>query len=143
MGPGLSLYFILQGQETKDHWDCYLLMSMENYPHANAQRQWRAAPGTAPAHPLTAGLVLAVRWQQHFLLPACVFWMRDPTGLLWPERVPRVLELGPLQTLPYNTSTNLGSGSSSLCSGTCCPWLQPQTHSCGSPQQKPQTFVIT
>ena len=46
-------------------------MTTENYSHANARRQCGTAPGTAPAPPLTAGLVLAVGWQQRFLPPTC------------------------------------------------------------------------
>lgn len=146
MGPGLSLHFILQGQETKrQDWARYLLMTLENYLHANTQRQCRAALGTAPAHPLSAGLVQAVGRQQGFLLPTRVFWDEG-----WHRAPPATLDpptlspgAGALQTFPYHRSTNEGWGSSLLCSGTRCPWLQPLTHCQGSPEQKPQASGMT
>lgn len=141
VGPGLSLHFILQGQEQRTDWDRYLLMTMENYPHANARGMpCRAAPGTAPApaHPFAAGLALAVTRQQRFLLPTRVFWMRDRTGLLWPERIPRDLALGAVADSSPTTGRRIrgwGDPRSALAPAArgCSPPV-PQTRSRGSPE---------
>lgn len=109
--------------------------------HTGAQSSARHSP-SPPTHRMTG----AIGWQQCFLRPTCVFRMRDPTGLLWPQRVPQVLGLGPLQTLPYNRRMAEGSGSSSVCSGTAVPGCDPpvpQTRCPGAPEKKPQTFGVT
>lgn len=110
--------------------------------HHRAEEHRAQPTPSSPTHHGTG----AVGWQQRFPRPACIFRMRDPTGLLWPERVPQVLDLGLLQTLPYNRRMAEGSGSSSLCPGTTAPGRDPpvpQTRCRGSPEKKPQTFGMT
>lgn len=117
-------------------------MTTEHYVHTTVQSSAGHSP--PPAHPPTTGLVLSGGSNAFRAQP--VFRMRDPTGLLWPERVPQVLDLGPLQTLPYNRRMAEGSGSSSLCPGTTAPGCDPpvpRTRCPGVLEKKPQTFGVT
>lgn len=140
-GTRLISAFYTSRSRDETYWDCYLLMTMANYPNANTDtRQSSARPSPSPP-----GLVLALRWQERFLLTAC-FQQGIPLGSSG--------QSGSLESwfwgccrLPSHGSMTLGMGNTSLCSITCCMWLQPT--SCprhtptGCPCRSPRPLAMT
>lgn len=96
VGPGLSLHFILQGQETKDGLGSLLINDDGELLARQSAAAVQSCARRSPSPP-------ALGWQQHFL------------------RGPQILDVGPLQNPPSDRGMNWGSGAPRSAPGRSAP----------------------